>query len=203
MQPQERSMGETLSDLKEELERFGEANDAVVQDRSRRMLNITRDTGEFLSVMIRATAARRVLEIGTSNGYSTLWLAEALKATGGMVTTIENSEYKVNLASANFAGSGLEPFITLLQAEAGMVLQRSQEDAFDFIFLDSDRTQYPEWWPHLRRVLRPGGLLVVDNAVSHTEQLAPFVALVKADPDFTTSLVPVGNGEFLAVKSPS
>ena len=196
-------MSAARMDLKAELERFGAENDAIVQERSRRMLNITRDTGEFLSVLVRATVARRVLEIGTSNGYSTLWLAEAVRVTGGIVTTVDVSEYKVGLAAANFARSGLEPFITLLQAEAGMVLQRSQEDAFDFIFLDSDRTQYPEWWPHLRRVLRPGGLLVVDNAVSHTEQLAPFVALVKADPDFTTSLVPVGNGEFLAVKGTS
>ena len=69
------------------------------------------------------------------------------------------------------------------------------------IFLDSERPEYPGWWPHLRRVLRPGGLLVVDNATSHVEQMAPFVALVTADPRFTTCLVPVGNGEFLAVKA--
>ena len=50
-------------------------------------------------------------------------------------------------------------------------------------------------------MLRPGGLLVVDNATSHPEQMAPFMALVNADPDFTTSLVPVGNGEFLAVRA--
>ena len=68
------------------------------------------------------------------------------------------------------------------------------------MFLDAERPEYPGWWPHLKRVLRPGGLLVVDNATSHPEQMAPFVALVKADADFTTSLVPVGNGEFLAVK---
>ena len=74
------------------------------------------------------------------------------------------------------------------------------DGAFDLIFLDSERPEYPGWWPHLRRVLRPGGLLVVDNATSHPEQMAPFVALVKADGEFVTSLVPVGNGEFLAVR---
>ena len=62
----------TLDDLKAELERFGADNDAVHTERPRRMLNITRDTGEFLSVLVRAMLARRVLEIGTSNGYSTL-----------------------------------------------------------------------------------------------------------------------------------
>jgi predicted O-methyltransferase YrrM len=73
------------------------------------MLNITRDTGEFLSALVRATLARRVLEIGTSNGYSTLWLAEAAKAIGGTVTTVEFSEYKAGLAAANFSRSGLAP----------------------------------------------------------------------------------------------
>ena len=194
-------MRESLETLKIELERFGVANDSATDERPRRMLNITRDTGEFLSVLVRATAARRILEIGTSNGYSTLWLAEAARATGGAVTTVESSAYKLGLASVNFARSGLASFITLVHDDAGRLLQRSDQGAFDFIFLDSERTQYPGWWPPLRRVLRPGGLLVVDNAISHAEQMAPFVALVQADPLFASSLVPVGNGEFLAVKA--
>jgi predicted O-methyltransferase YrrM len=196
-------VSDSLEALKTELERLGAANDGATAERSQRMLNITRDTGEFLSVLIRATLARRALEIGTSNGYSTLWLAEAARAIGGAVTTVEFSEYKVGLASANFARSGLAPHITLVHDDAARLLQRSEQSGFDFIFLDSERTEYPGWWPHLRRVLRPGGLLVVDNAISHIEQMAPFTALVKADPHFATSLVPVGNGEFLAVKTPS
>jgi len=192
-----------LEDLKSELERFGEANDGATSERSRRMLNITRGTGEFLSVLVRATRAREVLEIGTSNGYSTLWLAEAAMATGGSVTTVELSEYKLAMASATFARAGLGPVISLLHEDAGRVLQRSGDGAFDFIFLDAERSEYPGWWPQLRRVLRPGGLLVVDNAISHLEQMAPLAALVKADALFATSLVPVGNGEFLAVKGSS
>ena len=196
-------MSDSLETLKTELEHYGETTDRATDERPRRMLNITRDTGEFLSVLVRATAARRVLEIGTSNGYSTLWLAEAARATGGAITTVESSEYKVGLAGVNFARSGLASFITLVHDDAGVILQRSERCALDFIFLDSERSEYPDWWPELRRVLRPGGLLVVDNAISHVEQMAPFVALVKADPLFATSLVPVGNGEFLAVKASS
>ena len=196
-------MSSELDALKAELERFGKTNDEATGERSRRMLNITRDTGEFLAVLVRATGARRLLEIGTSNGYSTLWLAQAAAATGGRVTTVESSEYKLGMAAANFSRCGLDSVISLVHEDAGHVLERSEPDAFDFVFLDSERSEYPRWWPQLSRVLRPGGLLVVDNAVSHAEQMAPFAALVQADSRFTTSLVPVGNGEFLAVKASS
>ena len=118
---QRTTVDDSLQVLKAELERFGEANDAATTERPRRMLNITHDTGEFLTVLVRATAARRVLEIGTSNGYSTLWLADAARAIGGAVTTVEFAEYKVGLASANFARSGLSPFITLVHDDAGRV----------------------------------------------------------------------------------
>jgi len=196
-------VGDPLETLKAELERFGEANDAVAKESPRRMLNITRETGELLAMLVRATAARRVLEIGTSNGYSTLWLAEAAREIEGSVTTVEFADHKIGLASANFARSRLSPFITLVHDDAGRLLQRSDPSAYDLIFLDSERPEYPGWWPDLRRVLRPGGLLIVDNATSHVEQMAPFVALVTADPEFATCLVPVGKGEFLAVKTSS
>lgn len=196
-----KNVNDPLEALKSELERFGEANDSSTGERSRRMLNITRDTGEFLAVLVRATLARRVLEAGTSNGYSTLWLAEAARAIGGAITTVELAEYKLGLASVNFQRSGLAPFITLIHDDAGRLLDRSAQEAFDFIFLDSERPEYPAWWPRIRRVLRPGGMLVVDNAISHAAEMAPFVALVKADRLFATSLVPVGKGEFVAVKA--
>jgi predicted O-methyltransferase YrrM len=191
----------SLDRLLVELEQFGKANDGSTRERPRRMLNITRDTGEFLAVLVRATLARRVLEIGTSNGYSTVWLASAARAIGGFVVTVELSEYKIGLAAANFARSDLSPYISLVHDDAGRVLERSGEGAFDLIFLDSERPEYPGWWPHLKRVLRLGGLLVVDNATSHATEMAPFIALVTADSDFATSLVSVGNGEFLAVKA--
>jgi predicted O-methyltransferase YrrM len=198
---QSTSMDEAFEGLLAELEQFGASNDGSISDRPRRMLNITRDTGEFLAVLVRATAARRVLEIGTSNGYSTLWLASAVRSVGGTVTTVELSGFKVDLAAKNFTRSGLAAYIVQLQEDAGRVLSRQGDACFDLIFLDSERPDYPGWWRDIRRVLRPGGLLVVDNATSHPEQMAPFIALVKADSGFATSLVPVGNGEFLAVRA--
>ena len=82
-------MSDPLDSVLTELEQFGEVNDASTTEYTRRMLNVTRDTGEFLAVLVRAMLARRVLEIGTSNRYSTLWLASAARAIGGSVTTVE------------------------------------------------------------------------------------------------------------------
>ena len=194
-------MIESLQKLMRELEQFGQSNDAVMSERARRMLNITRDTGAFLSVLIVATNARRVLEVGTSNGYSTLWLAQAALAIGGHVTTVELSEFKIGLAARNFERSGMSHVITQIRGEAGGVLEGMPHASFDFVFLDSERSNYSVWWPNIKRVLRRGGLLVVDNAISHSSELAQFLALVSADPDFTTCTVAFGNGEFLATRS--
>ncbi len=190
-----------LSELKNELARFGAENDAHETERARRMLNITPDTGEFLSVLVRFGNARRVLEIGTSNGYSTLWIAEAAAAIDGHVTTLEYAADKVVMARDTFARSGLADRITLVHGDAGQWLAQAADASIDLLFLDSDREQYAGWWPQLRRVLRRGGLLVVDNATSHAAQMEPLRALLDADPDFGTSLVPVGNGELLAVRN--
>jgi predicted O-methyltransferase YrrM len=133
----EQKMDETLAQLFTELEQFGEANDKSTADRSQRMLNITRDTGEFLSVIVRAMYARQILEIGTSNGYSTLWLASAARAIGGRVSTIEISDFKIELAEKNFMSSGLNSVITQIRADADRILANMETAAFDLIFLDS------------------------------------------------------------------
>jgi len=189
-----------LHAVRAELAALGLRHDAQQPDRAQRLLNITPDTGALLAVLVRAGAARRVLEIGTSNGYSTLWLAEAARAIGGAVVSIEYAAHKVALARRTFARAGVQETIELVQADAGTWLAEAGGDAFDLLFLDAERSLYCAWWPQLRRVLRPGGLLVVDNATSHAAELAPFAALLQADPGFTCATVPVGNGELLAVK---
>lgn len=194
-------MHNALDQLKQELEAFGRSNDRAVTEREGRMLNITRDTGEFLSVLVRATGAQSIFEIGTSNGYSTLWLAEAAMATGGKVATVEYLETKYQLAAETFAKSGLAEVIESHHADAADVLKATPDSSVDFLFLDSERTAYVGWFADIKRVLRKGGLLVVDNAVSHEHQMMPFIELLNADPAFTTSLVPVGKGEFLATKA--
>jgi predicted O-methyltransferase YrrM len=186
-----------------ELEALGERHDAVTSDHKERLLNITRDTGAFLSVLVRASRARRILEIGTSNGYSTLWLAEAAAATGGEVFTVEHLPAKAALARATFARAAAVAPIHLEVADAGVVLRRAPDQAWDFIFLDADRGHYAAWWPDVRRTLAAGGVLVVDNAESHAAEVAPLVAAVSADRGFTAVLVAIGKGEFVACRSGS
>lgn len=187
-----------LESLLRELEAFGTDNDARITDRPQRMLNITRDTGEFLSVLVRATQARRILEIGTSNGYSTLWLAHAAAETGGQVTTVECSPFKIAMAAANFQRSGLSNHIVQIERDAGDFLRTHADESCDLLFLDSERGAYCGWWQELKRVLARGGLLVVDNALSHAGEMAAFIDLVTADGEFACCTVPVGNGEFMA-----
>lgn len=194
-------MTPTLQSLLAELEVFGEQNDSANKERPKRMLNITRDTGEFLAVLVKATKAKNILEIGTSNGYSTLWLAEAAQTTQGHVTTVEYAEYKIALAAKNFERAGLAGQITQKHGDAGTLLVDTPDASVDLLFLDSERSEYVGWWPNIKRVIKPGGLFVVDNATSHESEMAPFMELVRQDSEFTTSLVPVGNGEFLAVRS--
>jgi predicted O-methyltransferase YrrM len=189
-----------LTTLLAELAAFGDAHDAEGANRATRMLNITPDTGEFLAVLVKTMQARRILEIGTSNGYSTLWLADAAAAIDGALTTVEMSAAKIELARANFERAGLAARIDQRAGDAGALLRTLEDGAFDLVFLDSQRSAYLGWWADLKRVLRPGGLLVVDNATSHAQEMAAFTDAVKADGGFTTSLVPVGKGEFLAVK---
>ncbi len=194
-------MHDTLHSVKAELGAAGPCHDANETERARRLLNITPETGELLAVLVRATAARRVLEIGTSNGYSTLWLAEAAAALGGRVVSIEYAAHKVELARQTFARAGVQATVELVQADAGAWLAGAQSAAFDLLFLDAERSLYCDWWPQLRRVLRPGGLLVVDNATSHAPEMALFAALLQAEAEFTCTTVAVGNGELLAVKA--
>ena len=107
---------------------------------------------------------------------------------------------KLALAAHNFQRAGLEPWIEQLAGEAGTLLPTLPAAAYQLIFLDSERRHYQAWWPEIQRLLSPRGLLVVDNAISHREEMNDWMAEVAQDPAFLTALVPVGKGEFLAVR---
>src|SRR5262245_41805073 len=101
-------MDDVLLGFLERLAKLGEDNDARELARSKRMLNITRDTGRLLWTLGRAMGAARILEVGTSNGYSTIWLADAVRPSGGRITTIERDPKKVALARMNLETAGVD-----------------------------------------------------------------------------------------------
>ncbi|SIT03369.1 O-methyltransferase [Neptunomonas antarctica] len=187
-----------LENIIKELEQLGIENDQAQTDKSNKYLNITRDTGEFLSVLVKATGASKILEIGTSNGYSTIWLASALPKSG-MVYTVESNPQKVTEAAVNFDKANVSSKIIQLVGDVSEVLGEVTENV-DFIFLDADRKTYVALAERLFNLLNNGGLLVCDNATSHSNELEAFTAWLKNQDNLITSLVPVGKGELLVYK---
>jgi predicted O-methyltransferase YrrM len=185
----------------DELYASSRAHDEALEDRLQRFRNVEPETAELLGVLVRAMQATRVLEIGTSNGYSTIWLADAAEAVGGSVLSLEVEAERTELARANLVEAGVDGFVELRTADAGEVLAELPDGAYDLIFLDAERPAYVGYWPHLVRALRDNGLLVVDNTLSHANQLVEFSQLVHDDERVTSTLVTVGAGVLLIVKS--
>ena len=177
------------------LKAFGEANDRTAATRAEKMLNITEDTGWFLWMLLRAQRPQRLLEVGTSNGYSTIWWADALTDRHQRLVTLENNPAKVTQARANFLESGVVDQVELVECDAGAFIRDSSPHSFDWVFLDSERSLYVPWWPDLLRLLTPPGLIVVDNAVDKALELEDFRHVVAATPGVRQVLVPIGNGE--------
>ena len=189
----------TLTRLLDELARFGQDNDARETERPRRMLNITPDTGRLLWILIRATGASRILEVGTSNAFSTIWLADAAREIGGRVTTLEMNADKVTMARENLARAGLSDLVTIIQGPAGGTLH-GLPGPFDFVFLDADRASYLTYLELVIPKLAIRGLLVADNVVSHAGELQDYLARVKSHPALYSVTVPIGNGEEISLK---
>lgn len=185
----------------DELYAAGRAHDEALEDRLQRFRNVEPETAELLGVLVRALQARRVLEIGTSNGYSTIWLADAAEAVGGSVVSLEVEAERTEMARSNLQEAGVLGLVELRTEDAGGFLTSSGDDAWDLIFLDAERPAYVGYWPDLVRVLRPNGLLVVDNTLSHANQLVEFSGLVHEHDGVTSTLVTVGAGVLLVVKA--
>jgi len=192
-------MDDALLALLEKLAVIGEDNDSRETARPRRMLNITRDTGRLLWILIRATRATRILEVGTSNAFSTIWLADAARATGGRVTTLEVNPDKISLARANLASAGVADVVDIVEGPAAETLA-TLPGPFDLVFLDADRPSYLAYLELVVPRLRVGGMLVADNVTSHASELTDYLRRVKSHPQLFTVTVPIGNGEEIALK---
>jgi len=192
-------MDNALLGFLEKLAKFGEENDAREAARPKRMLNITRDTGRLLWILVRAMGATRILEVGTSNAFSTIWLADAARATGGRVTTLELNPEKITRARANLVSAGLDGMVDLIEGTAAVTLAKLP-GPFDVAFLDADRPSYLAYLELVVPKLRSGGILIADNATSHAQELQDYLRRVKSHPQLFAVTVPIGNGEEIALK---
>ena len=175
-------------------------HDAAEADRLRRWRVLEEPAGRLLGVLVVAAGVREVVEVGTSRGVSTLWLAEAVRATDGRVVSIDTDGDAQRHAAASLTQAGLAPWVTLRHADGGDYLAGLPDESIDLLFLDAERTEYPGWWSHPLRVLRPGGLVIADNATSHPDEIALLASQLQRSPELTTTILEIGKGELVAVR---
>jgi predicted O-methyltransferase YrrM len=189
-----------LQNLLDELERAGAANDTLETDRSRKMLNLESDTARLIAILARAASATCVLEIGTSNGYSTIWLAWAVAPAGGRIISIEKSPQKHAMARENLVRAGFENYVELRLGDASAIA-RELPGPFDLVFFDADRVTAPEQLRILVPKLTPRALLLADNVLSHPSEIAGYLNAVMALTDFEHVIIPVGKGLSIACRA--
>lgn len=193
-------MNAELAGFLDALYRRGRDHDAPLADRLLRLRNMTPDAAALIAALIQANGGGRVLEIGTSNGYSAIWFGDAVRDLGGRVTTVETEAERVALARRNVTEAGVAAHVELVHGDGAEVLRAAGPESFDVIVLDAERPAYPGYLPDLTRTLAAHGVIAVDNATSHTDQVAPFRRLIEEDPRFAVRLHPVGDGVLTAVR---
>ncbi len=163
-----------------------------------RLRQVSPKTGRLLSILAANSPPGAILEIGTSAGYSTLWLALAARQTVRKVTTFELLPEKVALARETFRIADIEPVVQLVEGDVLETLPAYDDVAF--CFLDTEKDLYPECARLVIPRLVPGGLFVVDNVISHQEELQPWLDSMFADMRLDCAVLPVGQGLLLARK---
>ena len=151
--------------------------------------SIPRKDGEFLHFLVKATRAKNLLEVGTSQGFSAIWMGLALQETGGRLTTIEIDAERYNLARKNLSEAGLSPQVTCIRGDAHVEVTRLQ-GPFDFVFLDADKEGQVDYFRKLYpQKLSPGGILAVHNAIRQAQAMKDYLDMVKKHPDFDSVIV--------------
>lgn len=173
------------------------AFDALQTERTQRYRNIEPESALFLAMQIRVQQSKKILEIGTSTGYSTLWLANAAQETQGQITTLEIEPDRTAQAQQYTQELGLDHVIDFRIGDAQAFLNNNLNH-YDFILLDAERDAYVDYWNNLQHMLVPkSGILIVDNVISHATEVQEFIALVQSDARFITTTLSVGAGLFL------
>ena len=150
-------------------------------------LNVTTREGRVLRQLTEAVGATRIVEIGTSSGYSTIWLAMAVRAAGGKVFTHEIDPEKIKIATANFKKAGLDDVITIIEGDAHETIKQHKEP-IDVVFLDAEKKGYVDYLEKLFPVIRPGGLILGHDM--HRPMPDPrYIKAVTKDPALDTSFI--------------
>jgi len=187
-----------LDQLLRHLEVEGQRNDSREKDRRKKFLNLERPTAELIYVLLQASGRKNVLEIGTSNGYSTIWIAAALKACDdARFISIEISPEKLVLARKNLAAAGLGHRVELREGHATELIA-DLKGPFDCVFFDADRVSAPSQLRLLLPRLSGDVFLLADNALSHPEEISAYKTMVEQLPGFICTLTPVGKGLHIA-----
>ncbi len=184
-----------LHDRMAELERWDEADRTDGTARLDRLRQVPAETGRFLALWAAAAPPGAVVEIGTSGGYSALWLALACRATGRTLTTFEVLPGKAALARETFALAGVEDVVTLIEGD--FLARVDGIGEVGFCFLDAEKEIYGACYDAVVPHLVPGGILVADNAINHRATLAPMLDAALADDRVDALIVPIGKGELV------
>jgi caffeoyl-CoA O-methyltransferase len=165
---------------------------------SQRTRNVERETGRWLALLVRATKAREVLEIGSSNGVSTIWLAAAARQNGGRVTGTEILPERAAEANRNLAAAGLDEVAQIVAGDARTTVA-SLPGPFDLVFIDAEKDDYVDHFAAVVDQVRPGGLILADNVVSH--DLSAYQSMLRARSDVETVTIPIDRGVEFTLKT--
>ena len=153
-------------------------------------INVSPNGGKLLQLLVEISGARRVLEIGTLGGYSTIHLARAFPEDGSLVS-LEVDEHHAEVARENIAGAGLGDRVEVRVGDARVLLARMVEDEegpFDLTFIDADKASYPEYLEWSLRLSRPGSLILADNVIRGGSVLNPKDESARATREFNEAL---------------
>lgn len=174
-------------------------HDAMQADRLDKFRNIEPESAHFLSMLVQLQQPQSILEIGTSTGYSTLWLAHAAQSINAHLTTLEIEKDRTEQAQQHVNNLNLNNAVTFWVGDAGQYLAQCEKQ-FDFILLDAERQYYLEYWHDLKRILRKkGGVLIVDNVLSHAQEVATFLNEIRSDTNFEMTTLALGAGLCMVV----
>ncbi len=163
--------------------------------------NISRTTAEFLYNLVVDSKSQSVIEVGTSNGYSGIWLGKALKKTGGHLTTIEFYDKRLDIAKENFKKCNVADIIETKKGDAATILEYLPEDfKVDFAFVDANKAQYIKFFQLIDPHLKVGGYIACDNIISHASKVQTFLDEINANPNYENVVLPLPAGLSLAKK---